>query len=236
MKFARSLSVVAALLVSSPVFAAADLVPHTAQYKVRISVVSGELDTELRRSDEGFVAHHVVRATGMSRMLTRGAMDVTSAFSSDDDGVKPISYRAIDTIRDDPDIDLHFDWSTNRVSGTVGEDNVELHLDGISHDNVSIQYALMHDLLNKDLGGQYMLFDIDKLRVANVTNVGTKVVKTKAGTFTAIGIQHQKEGSSRTTTLWCVEALGYLPVIIEQHRKGKQNFRATLLSYTPTPE
>jgi hypothetical protein len=235
-KFARALSAFAALLISSQVVAAAELVPHTAQYKVKISVVSGVLNTELRRNEQGFVAHHVVRATGMSRMLTRGAMDVTSAFSSDEDGVKPISYHAIDTIGDDPEIDLRFDWSTNRVSGTVGADNVELQLEGISHDNVSIQYALMHDLMDNDLGGQYVLFDIDKLRIANVTNVGSKKVKTKAGTYTAIGIRHQKEGSSRTTTLWCVEELGYLPVYIEQHRKGKLNFSATLLSYTPTPE
>jgi hypothetical protein len=235
-KFARTLSAIAALLITSQGVAAAELVPHTAQYRVKISIVSGELTTELRHSDTGFVAHHVVQATGMSRMLTRGAMDVTSAFSSDEDGVKPISYHAVDTIRDDPDIDLSFDWSTNRASGTVGTENVELQLEGISHDNVSIQYALMHDLLNNDLGGHYVLFDVDKMRVANVTNVGTKEVKTKAGTFTAIGIRHQNEGSSRTTTLWCVQELGYLPVIIEQHRKGKLNFRATLVSYTPTPE
>ncbi|MCH8137152.1 MAG: hypothetical protein IIB77_14350 [Proteobacteria bacterium] len=46
-------------------------------------------------------------------------------------------------------------------------------------------------------------------------------------------MQHQAEGSSRTTTLWCVEELDYLPVIIEQHRKGKLRMRATLIRYTP---
>ena len=71
------------------------------------------------------------------------------------------------------------------------------------------------------------------MRIANVTNAGTRQVETKAGTFTAVGIRHQKEGSSRVTTMWCVEALGYLPVIIEQHRKGKLNFRATLVNYAP---
>jgi hypothetical protein len=74
------------------------------------------------------------------------------------------------------------------------------------------------------------------MRVANVSNVGEKEVKTKAGTFLAVGIQHQKEGSSRTTTLWCVKELDYLPVIIEQHRKGKLTFRASLVSYLPTPK
>jgi hypothetical protein len=74
------------------------------------------------------------------------------------------------------------------------------------------------------------------MRIANVTDAGTKKIKTKAGTFDAVGIRHQKEGSSRTTTMWCVEELGFLPVIIEQHRKGKVNFRATLVRYTPTQE
>jgi len=40
-------------------------------------------------------------------------------------------------------------------------------------------------------------------------------------------------GSKRITTMWCVEALDYLPVIIEQHRKGKLKMRAVLSSYSP---
>ena len=78
------------------------------------------------------------------------------------------------------------------------------------------------------------LFDVDKMKVANVRNIGTKQIKVKAGRFEALGIQHQAVGSSRVTTLWCVEELGYLPVMIEQHRKGKLKFRASLLKYTPT--
>jgi len=34
------------------------------------------------------------------------------------------------------------------------------------------------------------------------------------------------------TTLWCVEELGYVPVLIEQHRKGKLRMRAELQTYT----
>ncbi|MDH3752084.1 MAG: hypothetical protein OEU40_15990, partial [Gammaproteobacteria bacterium] len=54
-----------------------------------------------------------------------------------------------------------------------------------------------------------------------------------AGEYEAVGIQHQAEGSKRVTTLWCVEELDYLPVIIEQHRKGKLRVRAVLNKYTP---
>jgi len=236
MRLARWVFAALLALLSIPALAETTLVPHTAQYDVKISIVSGVLNTELRRTAGGYLAHHVVRATGMSKLLTNGSMDVTSEFSSSDGELRPIRYHAIDTIKNDPDVDLRFDWSKNEVSGTIGEENVTQKLDGVVHDSVSIQYRLMSDLLNGGADDRYTLFDIEKLRVADVTNTGTKKVKTKAGTFVAVGIQHQKEGSSRTTTLWCVEELGYLPVIIEQHRAGKLKFRATLERYTPTPE
>ena len=236
MRFTRYLAGIVALGLSMQVLAGPLLTPHTAEYKVRISVVSGQLNTELRRTEKGYIAHHVIRPTGMARIITRGTMDVTSEFDDLPDGVKPVRFQAVDTIRDDPDVDLSFDWTNNEAVGTVGDEHVRLQLDGIAHDSVSIQYELMHDLLSGSSDDQYTLFDIDKLRIANVTNVGEKAVKTKAGEFMAVGIQHQKEGSSRTTTLWCVEELGYLPVIIEQHRKGKLNFRAKLVKYSPSQE
>jgi hypothetical protein len=233
MNIVHLLNVLAILSFSLTASAQPLLTPHTAEYKVKISIVSGRLNTELRRTPNGYVANHVVRPTGMSRIITRGKMDVTSEFDSQTDGIKPVRYRAVDTIRDEPDVDLRFDWSTNEAIGTVGDENVKLQLDGMAYDSVSIQYELMHDLITGNPSEQYILFDVDKMRVANVSIVGEKEVHTKAGKFVAVGVQHQKEGSSRTTTLWCVKELDYLPVIIEQHRKGKLNFRAKLVKYSP---
>tara|TARA_R110002096_G_scaffold161007_3_gene327386 strand:+ start:34175 stop:34885 length:711 start_codon:yes stop_codon:yes gene_type:complete len=234
MRMLLTIMAVLVLPVCDAAMAAEQLIPHSAEYKVRISVVSGRLNTELRRTENGYLANHLIRPTGMSRILTRGTMDVTSEFSAEADGVRPIAYQAIDTIRDDPAIDLTFDWGTDIASGTVGDEAFQLQLDELSYDNVSIQYALMYDLLNDNVADRYVLFDVDKMRIANVSSAGSREIRTKAGEFTAIGIRHQKEGSSRITTLWCVQELGYLPVVIEQHRKGKLNFQATLVRYTPT--
>jgi len=234
MKFVPMLTGLVVLALSLPVDAQPLLTPHTAEYKVKISVVSGQLNTELRRTANGYVANHVIRPTGISRIITRGTMEVTSEFGSRTDGIEPIRYQAIDTIRDEPDVDLRFDWNTNTAIGTVGDENVQLQLDGMAYDSVSIQYELMNDLLTGNPSKQYVLFDVDKMRVANVSMIGEKEVDTKAGKFIAVGVQHQKEGSSRTTTLWCVKELDYLPVIIEQHRKGKLNFRAKLVKYSPS--
>jgi len=210
----------------------AELTPHRAEYKVKISVVSGQLNTELRATDTGHVAMHVIKPKGIAKIYG-GKMQVRSEFTTTADGIRPVSFHEVDTIRDDPETRIQFDWTTNQASGTVGDEEVLLQLDGLAHDNVSIQYQLMHDLLNGEPRATYVLFDVDKMRIANVRNVGTREIRTKAGTYEVVGIQHQKEGSSRVTTLWCAAELDYLPVVIEQHRKGKLNFRASLTSYSP---
>lgn len=222
-------------LLAAPVLADGLLTPHTARYKVKISVLSGQLDTELVAVDGGFKATHTVKATGLSRILTSGTMIASSEFASTPEGVLPVHYHSEDTVRNkDPEENITFDWVNLEATGTVGDEQVVIGLDGISHDNVSIQYELMHDLLTGQMEPTYILFDVDKMRIADVRDIGTKMIKVGAGKFEAVGIQHQKEGSSRVTTLWCAADLGYLPVVIEQHRKGKLNFRATLEEYTPT--
>ncbi len=223
-----------ASVLAGPAIASESLTPHRAEYNAKISVASATLNTELQKTETGYVARHIVQPAGMSKMFTRGTMDVTSAFDQGDDGIRPVTFRAVDTIRKEPEVNLSFDWDENQASGTVGTEEVLLQLDGLSHDSVSLQYQLMHDLLNGNAADEYVLFDVDKMHVATVTHAGSKRITTKAGKFDAVGIRHQKEGSSRTTTMWFVETLDYLPVLIEQHRKGKLNFKATLVSYTPS--
>ena len=227
----------AASLLSTAALASVSLTPHTAEYSVKISVVSGRLRTELRATENGFVANHVIAPTGLSKLVASGAISETSEFTNGSDGVIPVAYRSNDSLsRDKVRADIRFDWDANEASGTVNDEDVRAALEGLSHDRISIQYELMHDLLNDAPSEQYRMYEVDKQKTLNIRSVGTRRVKVPAGTYEAIGIQHQAENSSRITTLWCVRELDYLPVIIEQHRKGKLRVRATLKSYTPQPE
>jgi hypothetical protein len=229
-----SLMLFVTTLLSAAAFAGPALTPHSAEYKIKISVLGGQLNTELKATADGYVATHVIKATGMSRMFARGMIKETSEFYAAPDGVRPSEYSSTDTLsRDKSNASIRFDWDTGEARGTVNGGEVFSVLDALAHDRVSIQYELMHDLLNAEPSPQYTMFEIDRLRTVNVRNIGHKRVKVPAGRFDAVGIQHQAEGSSRITTLWCVEDLGYLPVIIEQHRKGKLRVRATLRKFSP---
>ncbi|MGI9234722.1 MAG: DUF3108 domain-containing protein [Woeseiaceae bacterium] len=219
---------------ASPAQAAGELTPHTAEYNVKISIVSGRLRTALRQTEAGYTAEHNIAATGMSRLVARGKISEASEFASGPDGLQPVAYRSTDTLsRDKVNADVQFDWDSNHAFGTVNGEDFKTELAGFSHDRVSIQYQLMHDLLNDDPSDQYRMFEVDKQKVLNIRMIEAKTVKVRAGKFEAIGIQHQAENSSRVTTLWCVEELGFLPVVIEQHRKGKLRVRATLRNYVP---
>ncbi len=214
--------------------AEAAFTPHSAEYKVRISVVGGRLNTQLIETEDGYAAHHVVKPTGVARMITRGTIDEYSEFQITEDGVRPDTYRSHDRITSDKvKADFTFDWDALQAVGIVNGEDIVFDMGELAHDRVSIQYQLMHDLLEDDETDTYTLFDIDEMKTLNITRIGEKQVEVGAGEFTAIGVQHQRVGSSRVTTMWCVEELDYLPVIVEQHRKGKLRMRATLDRYTP---
>ena len=211
--------------------------PHTAEYKVKVSVVSGKLTTELTETPNGYAANHEIRPTGLSRAISRGTLSEQSEFAVVPEGVRPETYLSQDTIsREKTDAFIHFDWEAGEARGTVNGEDVSFVMSAIAHDRVSIQYQLMHDLITNRSSSDYTMFEIDRLRPVTVSNIGSRTVKVPAGEFEVIGIQHQAEGSKRRTTLWVAEALDYLPIVIEQHRLDKLKVRATLIRYTPASQ
>jgi hypothetical protein len=230
----RTWRLLALLLVSGIAAGEVPLTPHVAEYKVKINVVGGRLDTKLLADENGYIATHTIRPTGLSRMISRGSIEETSAFVTADGGIRPRRYFTQDTITSDREnVDIEFDWSTGEARGTLNGAPVASTMDAIAHDRVSIQYELMHDLLNDGPSQEYVLFDVDRLKTLSVRNVGEKTVTVPAGRYEVVGIQHQAVNSKRVTTLWCAKELGYLPVVIEQHRKGKLRVRASLARYEP---
>lgn len=220
-----------------PAFASAEraLTPHIAEYKIKVSVLSGKLHTEVKQTDNGYSANSVLRAAGIASWFVRGDVTESSEFSIVEDGVRPLKYHSVDKIsKEDKFMDFEFDWEKNLVTGKIDNEDFALELQERAHDRVSLQYELMLDLLNDSRIVEYSLLDDDEVKPLYVKYVGMEEVKVPYGKFNAIKIQHRKENSNRVTTLWCAEELDYLPVKIEQHRDDKLAVRAVLNKYTPT--
>ena len=220
----------AAVVLSGP--AVADLTPYAAVYKVKISILTGELRTRLTRTGDGYVAVHELEPKGVAKMFVDGGVTETASFRIGEDGIVPVHFVTSDSVsKDGIEADIRFDPEANAIVGVVNGEAVREPIEGNVHDRVSIQYALMRDLMTNAPETHYVLYEFDKFKPLEVTRAGRKEIDVPAGRFDAIGIRHQSEGSSRVTTLWCVEELDYLPAMIEQHRDGKLTFRATLEEY-----
>jgi hypothetical protein len=232
-----------ATLIAASALAEPSLTPHRAEYKVRVSIVSGRMTTEVKRKGDGYLATHLIEPTGIAGALVGGEIFAESEFRPEADRLLPVRYSANDEISSTRlRADVEFDWETGQVTGTFqtrDDDSpqaIDQTLDAVAHDGVSIQYELMNDLMRSGPDADYILFDVDELKELSITTLGTQRITTGYGEFDAIGIRHQAEGSSRATTLWCAKELGYLPVVIERHRKGKLQMRARLVSYQPIVE
>ncbi|MEL7311131.1 MAG: DUF3108 domain-containing protein [Pseudomonadota bacterium] len=232
----------------------ASLTPHTAEYKVRISGVSGILATSLSVDEHGaYTATHAVRATGLARLLAgRGRIEEQSVFSVDSGALIASQYRSKDELsREKGTIQLTFDSQAQRLEGVIAlEDAPEVAIDseltGPLFDRVSVQYQLMLDFLSETHQqvdtpisdeavdpDQYVIFDIDGNKTVQITRIGERSIRYRGDTVRALGVRHQSSGSSRKTELWLAPDLDYLPILIEQYRKDKLKLRATLRSYTP---
>lgn len=227
---------VAGFTVGMNATAAGTIEPHTARYKIKISIASGTLTTNVEAVEGGYEVRSVIEPTGLADLLMNGNIEENSRFKLGSQGVQPMVYSSNDTLsRGDKFMDFVFDWDAMEVSGTVNEESYSYPLDREVHDRVSIQYQLMHNLVTGVDTERYAMLDDDEMKQLSVTRIGSKKVKVPMGTFDAVGIQHQADGSKRITTLWCAEKLGYLPVLIEQSRKGKVNVRAQLVDYQASP-
>ena len=233
----KSLILLAALTVAPQLLSAPGdmtLTPHSAEYKVKISVLGGRLETELIETEGGYRGRSLIEATGMSSVIVRGEIAESSEFDVSPDGLRPRRFVSNDSLTNDKEqVNLAFDWDEGQITGTINSEPFHADLEGLVHDRVSLQYGLMHDLVSGEHRSDYLLQDAEELKPLSITNLGAKPVDVPFGRFDAIGIQHQRHGSSRVTTLWCAEELGYLPVVIEQRRKGKLQLRAVLTDYKP---
>lgn len=226
-------TLVAALALAAPAIADVPLQPHVAEYKVKISILGGKLKTRLSATEQGYKAERVTKPTGFAKLIAGGTIEETAEFSEMDDGLRPAIYYSNDEIsKEAGETRIDFDWDAGEVRGSHNDLEVAKPLDGHWHDRLTIQYELMYDLLNDYPIGPYTLFEVDKIRPLGVEFIGEKKIRVPAGTYDAIGVKHQAEGSSRVTTFWFVSELGYVPAIIERHRKDKLLMRATLTGYT----
>jgi hypothetical protein len=134
-----------------------------------------------------------------------------------DEGVQPLSFRA-EGGGDSHDADVRFDWSAGRATGVYEGSVVDLPLKPGIQDDLSVQIAMMVELLHGRTPEHLSMIDKNSSREYRYRREGAESLATPLGQIDTIIYSSQHPGSPRVTRFWCAPSRGYLPMRVEQKR------------------
>jgi len=144
-------------------------------------------------------------------------------------GVQPLSFKA-EGAGDSHDADVSFDWSADRATGVYEGTPVDLPLKPGIQDDLSVQIAMMVELLRGRTPEQLSMMDKNSTREYRYQREGSEPIATALGRIDTVIYSSQHLGSPRVTRFWCAPSMGYLPLRIEQKRADSVEWTMDILS------
>ena len=139
------------------------------------------------------------------------------------DWLQPLAYQYERTGKKARKIDIAFDWEENVARHDSDGAVWRLPVPPGTMDKFSYTLALMRDL---DRGVRHVEYTIAdggrRLKRYVLAGIGEERIETALGTFDTVVVRRERESGTRQTTLWCANALGFLPVkIVHVERDGQ---------------
>lgn len=215
--------------------------PSTLQpFSVTLSVTyrgirAGKSQILLERIDERLWRYESInRARGLFRLVFPEDISQYSEITFDSTGLRPLRYVAEDGTRDSSrDIDLSFDWQRRRVTGSAEQEPVAIALGTEPvFDPMSVQLALMQDLLRGHAPDHYWLADKTQLKRYIYRFEGEDTLTIAGGSLTTVIWSSRREGSDRVTRVWHAKDLGFIPLRAERYRGERLEWSMVAESYS----
>lgn len=145
------------------------------------------------------------------RPRLRSSLRITDA------GVQPLSFKA-EGAGDSHNADVRFDWSAGHATGVYEGTAVDLPLKPGIQDDLSVQIAMMLELLHGRTPEQLSMIDKNSSREYRYQREGQESISTPLGRIDTIIYSSRHPGSPRVTRFWCAPSRGYVPMRVEQKR------------------
>lgn len=236
----HALVLVAALASAAATARAADidaerhLQPRSDRYQVEWSGVSlGEGTISLERDGEN--CYHYVSRTNPIALVrwTYGSPREESRFCVRDGRLIPQHFRYINDKREDDSFRLDFDWRSGQVKALKGGVMTVRDVPEEAYDRFVIREAVRLWVIDHVEGDgpaerEFVMVDDDRIKAYRFAIGGEETVETPAGTFETVRVDRVGD-PKREAHYWLAPTRDYVPVKLEQLRKGKPELRMTLL-------
>jgi Protein of unknown function (DUF3108) len=223
------------MLCFSAILPAAELRPFSARYTVVWhGLTAGESNVDLQRLPDGRWSYTSRNeAHGLFRFAVPKGSSSRSVFSIRDGKVLPDHFSEGDgTDAEERDSDLQFDWVRARATGFSEKRKVDLPLQPGMLDSMTVQVALMLELMAGRTPDRIAMIDKDKIKEYHYTQVRSETLQTALGSRQTVLFRSSRTGSDSSTWFWCAPDLGYLPVKVERHGGNSVEWSMTLLAST----
>jgi hypothetical protein len=200
---------------------AEELAPFEASYAWSwhgATVAESTLKLE-RRGGNTWVYSSTSEPRGLGRLYPLHPR-LSSVLRLTDHGVEPQNFHA-DAGSEDRDANVDFNWESGRATGTYEGVKLDLPIKPGVQDDLSVQIALIVDLLHGRTPDTLWLIDKNSVRDYHYQREGTVTLDTPLGSVATVIYSSQHTSSPRITRFWCAPSLGYLPMRVEQKRIDK---------------
>jgi hypothetical protein len=216
---ALAVTLAVALFARAVPAAADELKPFQASYDWIWHGMTVAVSTlKLEQKDDTWVYRSNSEPRGIGRMFSERPTQ-ESVMSVTDSGTRPLSYKADDgTSSTKRDATVQFDWDHNQVTGVYEDAKVDMPLQPGIQDDLSVQIAMMVELLKGRTPDKFLMLDKNTLREYRFVREGEETLSTPLGSIATIIFRSQKAGSPRVTRFWCAPSRGYIPMRVEQKR------------------
>ena len=212
-----------------------DIAPFEVVYEVGNNrLKAGTAKLSLTREGDLWTYQLKTSPRGILKLAGKGKIDEKSTFRIQrEDGellIEPQTYRFRQDNERRRAVDATFDWENKTISHFYrGMEETE-SFDEPVIDRLSATLLMMNLLRHGFESAELQVFDTGRMKSVAFNNVGEETLNTPLGEIKTLRVINNKVGDSvRQTTTWFAPSLDYIPIRIEQRKRGQLVARLNLL-------
>jgi len=210
----------------------AELNPFEIEYEVGNNLINaGSAKLSLIKQGDEWVYSLTTKPSGIFKLTGKGKIQEVAVINvSNERSLRPKRYTYRQDSEDKRSVDAWFNWDDNQLRfQRRGEETIEQINDPIL-DRLSVTLTIMEQLRQGFERAELQVFDNGRIKTVVFQNEGQVNMKTKLGRVDTVKVRSfNRDGvRKRETITWFAPDFDFIPVQIEQHKKGKLVARLSL--------
>jgi len=198
----------------------APLMPFEAQYRVTNGTLQvGTTTIRLRPDPQGWRYESVTEADGVFALFAGGPINETSILQPVDGGLRPLEYRH-DEPDDKDDVRVTFDWAAGEYTARRRGRTRTRPLQPGTRDQFGVILAVIRAVAEgRETLSVPGIDDKGEPQPLRFEVTGREHRSVPLGDFDSVRVRRVRE-DKRSTVIWLAPKLDWLPIVIEQRKKG----------------